>query len=67
MKDLKEAVKVKKPTVVRQGDTVEECFMYEGMNECFDNRCFWKKNGECPIAKALTSESENENNIAEVW
>lgn len=57
MEDLQEVVKVKKPTVVRDGDTVQECFMYKGMSECFDNRCFWKRNGECPIAQELEEES----------
>ncbi|MFP4115630.1 MAG: hypothetical protein ACLFTQ_00280 [Candidatus Aenigmatarchaeota archaeon] len=60
MRELQEAVKIKKPTVVREGDTVEECFMYKGMNECFNDRCFWKKNGECPIANTLEEESEGE-------
>ena len=59
VKELKEAVKVRKPTVVRDGDTVEECFIYQGMEKCFDNRCFWKKNGECPIADSLEGEPEN--------
>jgi len=67
MRNLKEAVKVKKPTVVREGDTVEECFMYEGMKECFDDRCFWKKNGECPIATALEKEPSTEEVSVEVW
>ncbi len=67
MRELKDAVRVKKPTVVREGDTVEECFMYEGMKECFDDRCFWKRNGECPIASALEEEEEKEKAPAEVW
>lgn len=57
MRDLQDVVKVKKPTVVREGETVQECFLYKEMGECFEDRCFWKRNGECPIANAL-EESE---------
>lgn len=58
MDELQELVKVKKPTVVRDGDTVEKCFMYEGMKECFKDRCFWKKNGQCPIAEAIEEDAK---------
>ena len=55
MRSLQDVVRVKKPTVVRKnGNTVEKCFMYEGMEECFQERCFWKQNGECPIAESLS-------------
>lgn len=67
LKDLKETVKVKKPTVIREGDTVKECFMYKGMKECFEDRCFWKKNGECPISKALDEEPEEDEEKVEAW
>lgn len=59
MRDLQDVVKVKKPTVEREGDTVEKCFLYEGLEKCFDNRCFWKRNGECPIANALEERESN--------
>lgn len=63
MRDLQDVVRVKKPTVVREDETVKRCFMYEGVKECFEDRCFWYRNGECPIAKSL----KEERDCREVW
>lgn len=63
MRNLQDVVRVKKPTVVREEETVKRCFLYEGMDECFQDRCFWKKNGQCPIAQAL----EEEKGVKEAW
>lgn len=53
MRNLQDVVKIKKPTVEREGEIVERCFIYERMDKCFDERCFWTENGECPIAQSL--------------
>ncbi|MFB6216235.1 MAG: hypothetical protein ABEJ72_04600 [Candidatus Aenigmatarchaeota archaeon] len=60
MRDLEDVVKVKKPTVEREGDVVERCFIYERMDKCFNERCFWRENGECPIAQSLNETGSGE-------
>lgn len=39
----------KRPTVIRKGDKVKECYYYKGMKQCLGVQCFWPRVGICPI------------------
>ncbi len=45
----------KKPSVVRKGNVVQVCHLYEGMGECLGALCYWQRVGRCPIFEKLQS------------
>lgn len=51
LKNLQDLVKIEKPMVKREGNTVVTCYFYESTNQCFGRRCFWVKYGNCPFFK----------------
>ncbi len=43
----------KKPMVIRKGDVVERCFLYEQTGQCLGPLCYWQRIGVCPIYEKL--------------
>jgi len=40
-------LKPKRPSVVRNGDTVKVCHYYKGTKKCLGPMCYWPKVGTC--------------------
>lgn len=55
IRTMQDLVRVQKPAVERKGREVTRCFFYEQTGECFGERCFWTKNGDCPFWKVRSN------------
>ncbi len=43
----------RRPTVIRVGNRVKTCYLYNEMRECLGAQCFWPKAGTCPTYTRL--------------
>ena len=44
---------LKRPAVLRKGNSVKTCYLYEGTKQCLGDSCFWPRAGKCSIFDKL--------------
>jgi len=51
----------KRPAVLRKGNDVITCYLWEGTRQCLKDACFWPRSGKCSIFSKIVKNGKKKN------